>query len=160
MVERKPPGMRHETWIEKQIREAQERGEFDNLPGAGKPIKGLDRPFTAERWALAWIEREGGDLSGLLPPLVALRKERSAIRSSLSQIRSEEHVRDTLEDFNQRLLDVYRRPIEGPMVPVGVFDVEETVAAWREQQPAPVEPEPEPGPERRRWWRTGRWIRG
>jgi hypothetical protein len=48
MTERKPPGMRYEDWIERQIREAQERGAFDDLPGAGKPIPGLDRPFTAQ----------------------------------------------------------------------------------------------------------------
>lgn len=30
-----------ESWIDRQIREAQERGEFDDLPGAGEPIKGL-----------------------------------------------------------------------------------------------------------------------
>jgi len=29
------------TWVDLQIRQAQERGEFDNLPGAGKPIEGL-----------------------------------------------------------------------------------------------------------------------
>ena len=34
----------HESWVEKQIREAQERGEFDNLPGAGKPLSGARRP--------------------------------------------------------------------------------------------------------------------
>jgi hypothetical protein len=38
MTERKPPGMSFESWVDKQIREATERGEFDGLPGAGKPI--------------------------------------------------------------------------------------------------------------------------
>ena len=28
-------------WVEQQLRIAQERGDFDNLPGAGKPIEGL-----------------------------------------------------------------------------------------------------------------------
>ncbi len=33
-----------ENWespVERAIREAQERGEFDNLPGAGKPLRNL-----------------------------------------------------------------------------------------------------------------------
>src|SRR4051812_21267463 len=74
LTERKPAWMRHETWIDRQIREAQERGDFDNLSGAGKPIPDLDRPFTAERWAVDWVTRQGGDLRGLLPPLLALRR--------------------------------------------------------------------------------------
>jgi hypothetical protein len=154
--------MRPQTWIERQIREAQERGAFDNLPSAGKPIPGLDRPFTAERWALDWVEREGGDLRGLMPPLLALRKERSALLASLAEVPSEKMLRDLVEDFNHRLLDQYRRPIEGPMVAVGVLDLEETLDAWRKARPAPVAP-PEPGPAvRRRWWGLGprgrRWI--
>src|SRR5690349_6875088 len=100
MEERKPPGMRNDHWVERQIREAQERGDFDDLPGAGQPIKGLDRPFTAVSWALDWIEREGGDLTALLPPLLALRRERSALLASLATIPSETAVRDVVADFN------------------------------------------------------------
>jgi Domain of unknown function (DUF1992) len=158
--ERKPPGMRSEDWVERQIREAAERGAFDNLPGAGKPIKGLDRPFTATSWAIDWVEREGGDLRALLPPLLALRRERAAFLAGLGQVASEEAVRDTVRDFNRRLLDQYRRPIEGPAVAVGVLDAEETVAAWRRARPvAPPDEseasgpgEPRRGRARRRWW--------
>jgi len=45
MTEQKLPGMSWESWIEQQIREAQEAGAFDQLPGAGKPL--LD---AAEGW--------------------------------------------------------------------------------------------------------------
>lgn len=44
--------------VERQIREAMERGEFENLPGAGKPIEGLDRPYDPGWWARKWIQRE------------------------------------------------------------------------------------------------------
>jgi hypothetical protein len=37
-----------DTWIEEAITEAQERGEFDNLPDAGKPIKLEDSPFAPD----------------------------------------------------------------------------------------------------------------
>jgi hypothetical protein len=47
--ERKPAEMAIETWVERQIREAQERGAFDNLPGAGKPIPGIAEPDD-EHW--------------------------------------------------------------------------------------------------------------
>jgi hypothetical protein len=156
LTERKPPWMRNETWIDRQIREAAERGEFDNLSGAGKPLPNLDRPFTAERWAVDWVQREGGDLRGLLPPLLALRRERTELLASLAQVPSEALLRDLVADFNRRLLEVYRRPIEGPLVAVGVLDVEETVATWRQARPAPERaPTTEPKPKRRsiRWWR-------
>ena len=148
--------MRSETWIDRQIREASERVDFDNLPGTGKPLPNLDRPFTAERWAVDWVQREGGDLRGLLPPLLALRRERTELLAGLAQVPSEALLREAVADFNRRLLDTYRRPMDGPLVAVGVLEVEETVAAWHRLRPAP-EPAPatEPKPRRRfvRWWR-------
>src|SRR5262245_14701485 len=59
---------RHETLVEKKIREAMEQGEFDNLPGKGEPIDLSENPFedpelrTVHRllknagFAPAWIE--------------------------------------------------------------------------------------------------------
>ena len=38
---RKPPGASWESWIEQQIRAGMERGEFENLPGSGKPLEGI-----------------------------------------------------------------------------------------------------------------------
>ena len=49
---------RHESWIDRQIREAAERGEFDNLPGAGKPIPNRNELVDADWWIKQWIERE------------------------------------------------------------------------------------------------------
>ena len=37
-----PTDLPPESPVEKQIREAMERGEFDDLPGAGKPLEGLE----------------------------------------------------------------------------------------------------------------------
>ena len=34
--------MGYESWVDRQIREAEERGAFKDLPGAGKPLKNLD----------------------------------------------------------------------------------------------------------------------
>ena len=44
--------------VERQIREAMERGEFDDLPGSGRPIEDLDRPYDPGWWARRWIRRE------------------------------------------------------------------------------------------------------
>ncbi|MFB8117970.1 DUF1992 domain-containing protein [Streptomyces sp. NPDC055962] len=71
MTERKPAGVSFETWADRQIREAEEQGSFAGLPGAGKPISGLEKPYDAMWWIKAKTEREG--LSAL-PPTLALRK--------------------------------------------------------------------------------------
>ena len=44
-------------WVEFQIRKAMERGEFDNLPGAGKPLHLPDR-HDPDWWVKRLIERE------------------------------------------------------------------------------------------------------
>ena len=60
-----------ESRVEKMIREATERGDFDNLPGMGKPLnlKGLDDP---DWWAKQKIKDEDLDSSALLPPTLQL----------------------------------------------------------------------------------------
>ncbi|MDP9826892.1 DnaJ family domain-containing protein [Kineosporia succinea] len=145
MTEKKPAYMRHEDWVERQLREARERGAFDNLEGMGKPLRtDLATPFSAQQWARDWIEREGGDLAALLPPLLVLRKERAALHQTLPAFRTEKELRETVADFNHRLLDEYRRPMDGPLIAVGVIDADEIVAAWRLVRPRP---EPEAPPE-------------
>ena len=39
MTERKPQSMSFKSWIDQQIADAEKRGVFDNLPGAGKPLE-------------------------------------------------------------------------------------------------------------------------
>lgn len=49
----KDPRQSWSSYVEEQIREAQNRGAFDNLPGAGKPLQLDENPFAGER-ALAY----------------------------------------------------------------------------------------------------------
>lgn len=42
------------TYIDRQIRKAMEEGEFDNLPGEGKPLKLEDDPNTPEQLQMAY----------------------------------------------------------------------------------------------------------
>ena len=77
MPERKPPGVRFETWIERQIRRAGERGEFDQLPGAGRPLPDLDRPHDEMWWVKQKLRREG---VSYLPPSLALRRPAVMLR--------------------------------------------------------------------------------
>jgi hypothetical protein len=122
---------RYESWVERQIREAQERGEFDNLPGAGKPIPGIKGPPDENWWVKGLIEREQIRLP--LPPALALRREVAELPGTLAEIGDERAVRELVEDLNARILDLRRRPADGPPVVVATVDVEQAVADWRKR---------------------------
>ncbi len=59
MTERKPPGMSFTSWIDKQIHEAMERGAFDDLPGAGKPLPKRSEEDASQAWLRDYLAREG-----------------------------------------------------------------------------------------------------
>lgn len=125
-----------ETIAERRIREAQERGELDNLPGAGKPLPSLDRPYHEDWWINGLIEREQLDLTGAMNPTMALRKEAHDMPATLRDVPREESVRAIVEDYNRRVKLDRLRPAAGPQMPpiAKVLDVEETVAVWREHR--------------------------
>ncbi len=63
---------KHQTWLEQVIQDAMQAGQFDNLPGAGKPIDWEDESMVDEGWAMAYrIMRE----QGFAPAWVELHKE-------------------------------------------------------------------------------------
>jgi hypothetical protein len=135
MTERKPPGITFETWVERQIRDAQERGVFDDLPGAGKPLRGLDRPFSAERWAADWARREGLETEAMLPEPLQLRKEVERLPDTVRDLDSEEAVRAAAQDLNRRIAAWIRRP-SGPRVMVAPVDPDRLVERWRTNRTA------------------------
>ncbi len=47
-----------EPWIESVIQRAADRGEFDDLPLAGRPIPDLGEVYSAGWWVRKWLERE------------------------------------------------------------------------------------------------------
>ena len=122
----------YESHVERLVREATERGEFDNLPGAGRPLDlgGADDP----NW---WVRRklEQGDLDPIaaLPVVLQLRKEREGFPQSLADIRDERTVRDTLADFNRRVRLDRLEPRFGPTanLVVQTVDIDEMVRRWR-----------------------------
>jgi hypothetical protein len=161
MTERKPPGMSFETWVGQQISQAMARGDFEHLPGAGKPLKNLDREETAYDWAVAKARREGVDTAAMLPPGLALRRERDELPARVAKLTSEAQVRAVAEDFNGRVQAFWRRPQESRWSAVpGLADVESLVTAWHENRPPepPPAPRTEVAPPRRRF-RLWRWRR-
>jgi len=141
-------------WVDLQVQRAIERGEFDNLPGAGKPIPDLDTTHDPDWWLKRFIERER--ITGVLPPALALRVEDAELDDVLDAESSERRVRERLDDFNARVVSARRQLQGGPPVITPVRDVEAEIAAWRlrrqerREQASPESPAP---PNRRRWRR-------
>ena len=131
---------RWESPVEKAIREAQERGEFDNLPGAGKPLRNLGSPDhdDPDWWVKGLVQREQLDLTGAMPPVIALRKEAAGFPGSLLDLHTEEGVRAVLEDYNRRVKLDRLRPAVGTLPPLlaRTVDVEDLVRQWRELRTA------------------------
>src|SRR6266536_5564362 len=103
MTERKPPGMSFENFVDKQIREATERGEFDNLPGAGRPIPGSGQPYDEMWWVKGLIRRERLGGEAMLPTSLRLRKEIEDLPEKVRRLRSEQSVRETVGGLNKRI---------------------------------------------------------
>ena len=156
MTDRKPAGVSFETWVERQISQAQERGDFTGLPGAGRPLPAFDPDETAYDWAVAKARREGIRPVEMLPPGLALRRERDDLPQRVADLPSEDAVRAVAEDYNARVEAFWRRPQESRWSPVpGLADVEALVEGWRRDRPLPepvVEEVPQEVPPRRRWW--------
>jgi hypothetical protein len=116
-------------WVDLQVRRAMERGEFDNLPGTGKPIRGLDGTHDPDWWVKRLIERE--QITGVLPPALGLRREDAELDAVIDREGTEEGVRRVVEDFNRRVVDARRQLLGGPPVVTATRDVDQEVAAWR-----------------------------
>jgi hypothetical protein len=131
LTERKPAGVGFESWVERRTREAMERGEFDNLPGAGKPIPDLDQPYD-ELW---WVKRKlREEKLSYLPPTLALRKEAEDALVAAARARSESEVRRIVAAINHKIREANRKGISGPPLNLVAFDVERIVHKWQERQ--------------------------
>jgi len=145
-----------QTWVDQQIRVAMERGDFDDLPGAGKPLADLGTGHDPDWWLKKLVERER---LVVLPPSVQLRREDAELDDRLDALHAEREVREALEDFNARVIAARYRLPEGPPLVTMPRDVEASVAGWQERRAAraaarrtaPAEPPP-----RRRWWQRRR----
>lgn len=131
MVTRKPSGETWESFVDRQIREAHERGDFDHLPGKGKPLPRSERP-NDELW---WVRRKmKAEQLSYLPPTLRIRKEREVALQQIAVARTEREARDLLALVNGRIRDVNRFPQEGPPSTVMSIDEEDALRRWREAQ--------------------------
>ena len=124
--------MKYESWTERQVREAIERGEFDNLPGAGRPIPGINGRADENWWVKSFLERE--QLPMPLPTTLALRRELADLQETLADVGDEATVREIVRDLNRRIVDAHRKP-DGPPLVLKLVNVENAVTEWRASRP-------------------------
>lgn len=121
-------------YVEMAIQQAIRRGEFDNLPGAGKPLTNLDRGYDPDWWIRQKIESE--KITGLGPPALTLRTENAELDARLDSGQSEAAVTEILKDFNSRVVEARRQLQGGPPVVTATRDLTEQLALWRERRAA------------------------
>lgn len=120
-------------WVDTVIDQAIRRGEFDDLPGQGKPIPGLGGTHDPDWWLKGLVERE--NITGVLPA-AQLRRDDAELDETLDREPDEARVRGIVEDFNARVVDARRQLTGGPPVVTRTRDVEREVARWRERRRA------------------------
>jgi hypothetical protein len=128
VTDRKPPDVAWEDWIGRQIQAAMDRGEFDDLPGAGKPIPGVDKPHDDQWWLKQKLQRER---VSFLPPTLAIRKDVEDTLAAVAGMGSEADVRRAVQQLNSRIRSVNRTATSGPPSTTMPLDLEAVVATWR-----------------------------
>jgi hypothetical protein len=122
------------SWVDLQLRQAVARGDFDQLPGYGKPLTNLSGDHDPDWWVKQLIERE--QITGVLPPSLLVRREDAELDERLDRLATEEQVRREIEEFNARVRWALYRPPEGPPVVTRPRDPDHEVAQWRARRRA------------------------
>jgi len=89
--------------IEKRIKEAQKRGEFDELPGSGEPLNIEDDSHVPEDLRLAYKILKNADC---LPPELALKKEIRQMEDMLEKIPDEKEKYRQIKRINYKILQL------------------------------------------------------
>jgi hypothetical protein len=118
--------------VDQAIREAMERGEFENLSGKGKPLPDsgpVDDMWWVRQFAL---REEAGE--AFLPTSLLLRKEAADLPDRVLKLPNEDAVRAAVTDLNARIRAEIRLPTGGPPLLMAPLDVDEIVAGWRTER--------------------------
>lgn len=126
---RKPPDVSFESWIDAQIRAAEERGEFAGLPGKGRPLAHLDDAEDPLWWAKQLLRREG---LSVLPPALEIQRKVERFREGLATLPSDAKVREAVAALNAEIRKLNRLATSGPPTRQALLDPEGLVARWRE----------------------------
>jgi hypothetical protein len=97
---------------EEKIRESMARGEFDNLPGAGKPLVLEDDSMIPEELRVPYKILKN---AGCLPPELELRKEIITLKSLAAAVEDDDERRRRQRELSAKLLRfnvMRKRPLQ------------------------------------------------
>jgi hypothetical protein len=90
-----------EIIVEERIKEGQKKGEFDNLPGSGKPINLINEGHIPDELRLAHKILKNADC---LPPELELKKEIHQTEELLAGLTDEKEKYKTIKKLNYLVL--------------------------------------------------------
>src|SRR5262245_29417092 len=122
-----------DSLAEERIQSAQAEGQFENLPGFGKPIPGIDEPHDDLWWVKDKLKRE--QLSSL-PPALAIRKDVQSTLARLNDLTTESEVRRELAELNTRIRKTSFAVTWGPSVDALPLAIDSVIETWRQTRTA------------------------
>lgn len=114
---------RKETLAERRIREARERGLFDNLTGSGEPIADLDTQRPEGWWANRLLKSERSKLKR-----ADLDQHIESSMAQLWRLPTESKVRQRVSELNAQIADYN---VVTSLDPRSALAVDELVATWK-----------------------------
>ena len=116
---------------EDQIRQAQAAGEFENLPGFGHPIPGIDEPYDENWWVKDKLRRER---ISALPPALENARDKERTLAAIANLASESEVRRELAALNERIRRAHFSCTWGPSCNTVPVDIEPFVQDWKSRE--------------------------
>jgi hypothetical protein len=98
--------------VEQRIRDAQQRGDFDNLPGRGKPMDLDDDRNIPEDLRLAYRILKNADC---LPPELELKKEIRQMEDLLDNIPDEKEKYSQMKKINFKIMQLNMMGHKSPL---------------------------------------------
>ena len=89
--------------VEQKIREAQMKGEFDNLPGAGKPVEIEDDRHVPEDLRMAYKILKNANC---VPPEIELKKEIRRMEDMLENLSDEKEKYRQIKKINFKIMQL------------------------------------------------------
>ena len=99
--------------VEKRIREAQQNGEFDNLPGRGEPMTLEDDSHIPEELRLTYKILKNANC---LPPELQLRKEIRQMEDMLDRIPDEKEKYRQMRKINYKIMQLNMMGKNSPLL--------------------------------------------
>jgi hypothetical protein len=99
--------------VERRIREAQENGEFDNLPGRGQPLPPDDNSHIPEDLRIAYKILKNADC---LPPEIQEKKEIQQMEELLASIPDEKERYKLIKKINYRIMKLNMMGKKSPLL--------------------------------------------